>query len=67
MVDFQPPDLEVEVRCSKGTYIRSLARDLGVKLGSGAHVTQLRRTRIGPYSVDESLTIEEFTEKLELL
>ena len=67
MVEFQPPDLEVEVRCSKGTYIRSLARDLGVKLGSGAHVTQLRRTRIGPYSVDESLTIEEFTEKLELL
>ncbi len=65
--DFQPPDLELEVRCSKGTYIRSLARDLGKNLGSGAHLTALRRTRIGPHSVNEAITIEEFTEKLELL
>jgi tRNA pseudouridine55 synthase len=67
LLDCQLPDLEVEVRCSKGTYIRSLARDLGKKLGSGAHLTGLRRTRIGPYSVQESITIEKFTEKLELL
>ena len=65
--DFQPPDLELEVHCSKGTYIRALARDLGKKLGSGAHLTALRRTRIGPYSVNEAITIEEFTERLELL
>ncbi|MGW8315910.1 MAG: tRNA pseudouridine(55) synthase TruB [Bacteroidales bacterium] len=65
--DCQLPDLELEVRCSKGTYIRSLARDLGKKLGSGAHLTDLRRTRIGPHSVHESITIEKFTEKLELL
>ena len=64
---FRSPDLEIEVHCSKGTYIRSLARDLGKELGSGAHLTDLRRTRIGPYSVTESLTIEKFTEKIELL
>lgn len=67
LLNCQLPDLEVEVRCSKGTYIRSLARDLGEKLGSGAHLTGLRRTRIGPYAVQESITIEKFTENLELL
>jgi tRNA pseudouridine55 synthase len=67
LIDFTPPELVLEVICSKGTYIRSLARDLALKLGSGGHLTALRRTRIGPYSTDESITIEEFTEKLELL
>jgi tRNA pseudouridine55 synthase len=67
LLTFDPPDLEVEVRCSKGTYIRSLARDLGKEMGSGAHLTGLRRTRIGPYSVSESLMIDKFIEKLELL
>jgi tRNA pseudouridine55 synthase len=66
LLTFDPPDLEVEVRCSKGTYIRSLARDLGKEMGSGAHLTGLRRTRIGPYSVSESLMVDKFIEKLEL-
>jgi tRNA pseudouridine55 synthase len=64
---FHSPDLEIEVHCSKGTYIRSLARDLGKELGSGAHLTDLRRTGIGPYSVTESLTVEKFIENIELL
>jgi tRNA pseudouridine55 synthase len=67
LLSFQLPDFVIEVHCSKGTYIRSLARDLGEEMGSGAHLTGLRRTHIGPYSVDESITIEKFTEKLELL
>lgn len=61
------PDITLEVDCSKGTYIRSLARDLGSMLESGAHLTGLRRTRIGPYSVDQAMTLENFLENLKLL
>ena len=61
------PDLTVQVDCSKGTYIRSLARDLGENLESGAHLTGLRRTRIGPYHVDQAITLENFIEKIKLL
>jgi len=46
-------DLDVEVDCSSGTYIRALARDLGRDLGTGGHLTRLRRTRVGPFSFDE--------------
>ena len=60
------PELTLMVECSKGTYIRSLARDLGTRLGSGAHLTGLRRTRIGPHSVDKAITIENFLENLKL-
>jgi tRNA pseudouridine55 synthase len=67
LLTFQPPQISIEVTCSKGTYIRSLARDLGVELGSGAHLTGLRRTRIGSYHVEKSITIEKFIEILELL
>jgi len=61
------PDLTLQVDCSKGTYIRSLARDLGSMLGSGAHLTGLRRTRIGPHFVDKATSIENFIENLKLL
>ena len=61
------PDLTLQVECSKGTYIRSLARDLGEKLGSGAHLTGLRRTRIGPYTLDQAISIENFEKNLKLL
>jgi len=61
------PDLSLLVECSKGTYIRSLARDIGGKLDSGGHLTGLRRTRIGPYSVENAISIENFLEKIELL
>jgi tRNA pseudouridine55 synthase len=47
-------DLDVTVDCSSGTYIRALARDIGVALGCGGHLTALRRTRVGPFSVDDA-------------
>lgn len=50
-------DLEVVVECSSGTYIRALARDLGESLGVGGHLTALRRTLVGPFDVDDALTI----------
>jgi tRNA pseudouridine55 synthase len=52
------PELELEVRCGKGTYIRSLARDLGERLGCGAYVRALRRTRVGPFRVEEAVTLD---------
>jgi tRNA pseudouridine55 synthase len=67
ILSFDPPDLKISVDCSKGTYIRSIARDLGQKLGSGAHLTGLRRTRIGPYHVSNATSLENFLEKLQPL
>jgi tRNA pseudouridine55 synthase len=52
------PHLELEVRCGKGTYIRSLARDLGERLGCGALVGTLRRTRVGPFTAEDAVTLE---------
>lgn len=53
------PHVQFRVVCSKGTYIRSLARDFGAALGCGAHLTQLARTRIGEYSLTDALTIPD--------
>ncbi len=52
------PELSFDIHCSKGTYIRSLARDLGVALGSGAFMSSLVRTRIGKFSLDSAVTVE---------
>ncbi|WP_020107351.1 tRNA pseudouridine(55) synthase TruB [Nocardia sp. 348MFTsu5.1] len=52
-------DVDVEVECSAGTYIRSLARDLGAALGVGGHLTSLRRTRVGPFGLDVARTLED--------
>ncbi|MCL6220480.1 tRNA pseudouridine(55) synthase TruB [Zunongwangia pacifica] len=57
------PDIKFRVVCSKGTYIRSLAHDFGKKLNSGAHLSALRRTKIGDFNVENGLLLEEF-EKL---
>ena len=54
------PELSFEVDCSKGTYIRSLINDFGKALKSGAHLTELRRTKIGKFSVNDSLKIMDF-------
>ena len=54
------PEIDFRVVCSKGTYIRSLARDFGLELGSGAHLTALCRTRIGEYKLSDALSLEEF-------
>lgn len=58
--------LEFRVVCSKGTYIRSLAHDFGKALNSGAHLSVLRRTKIGDFSVENAESIESFIEKLEM-
>jgi len=52
---FELPDVDFRIRCSKGTYIRSVARDFGFALQSGGHLTALRRTRIGEHSVEEAI------------
>jgi len=57
------PIIDFEITCSKGTYIRVLANDLGEKLGCGAYLSSLRRTTIGDFSVSDALTVEEFSEK----
>lgn len=54
------PEIDFRVVCSKGTYIRSLAHDFGKELGSGAHLSALRRTKIGEYNVDNAITPKEF-------
>ncbi|MFC4494142.1 tRNA pseudouridine(55) synthase TruB [Streptomyces ovatisporus] len=55
----QVTDLLVSVVCSSGTYVRALARDLGSELGTGGHLTALRRTRVGPYRLEDARTLEE--------
>jgi tRNA pseudouridine55 synthase len=52
-------DLDAVIRCSSGTYIRALARDLGAALGTGGHLTALRRTAVGPYDLDQAHTLED--------
>ncbi|MGB3771831.1 MAG: tRNA pseudouridine(55) synthase TruB [Rhodococcus sp. (in: high G+C Gram-positive bacteria)] len=54
-----PLDLDVHVECSSGTYVRALARDLGTALGVGGHLTALRRTRVGPFTLDHARTLDE--------
>jgi tRNA pseudouridine55 synthase len=60
-------DVDVTVECSSGTYIRALARDLGDALGVGGHLTALRRTHVGPYSLEQARTLEQLAEELEVL
>ena len=60
------PKVDFKVICSKGTYIRSLAFDFGIALNSGAHLSALRRTKIGEFSVDKGLSVEEFIENLKV-
>ena len=59
------PSITIRVVCSKGTYIRALARDIGQALGSGAHLTALRRTRVGDTRVEDCLSMEDFPQWLE--
>lgn len=64
--NFNFPFVQIRVRCSKGTYIRSLARDIGEKLGCGAYLYELRRTKIGDFGVEEAMTIDFFLDNLNL-
>lgn len=63
LLDFQPPEVKLRVVCSKGTYIRSLANDIGDKLGCGAHLNALVRTRIGNFHLDDAFSLEELTSR----
>lgn len=62
--EYTPPVLKMKIKCSKGTYIRSIARDLGRAVQSGAYLSGLIRTGIGHYSLDEALNAEIFERKL---
>jgi tRNA pseudouridine55 synthase len=65
VVDWQPPKLTLDVECSKGTYIRSLAYDLGEALECGAYLSALLRTHSGPFTIEQSLTLEQLTDAIE--
>jgi tRNA pseudouridine55 synthase len=65
LTDCNLPDITIRVVCSKGTYIRALARDIGQALDSGAHLIALRRTRVGDFKVEDSLNPEKFSEWLD--
>lgn len=62
ILEIKMPEVKFKVNCSKGTYIRSLVNDFGKQLGVGAYLSQLRRTKIGNYSVNNALTIEALTQ-----
>ena len=58
--DNLPEKITLKINCSKGTYIRALARDFGVKLNSGAHLIKLKRTKIGEYNVKNAISVQDF-------
>lgn len=64
LVSYDLPSITIRVVCSKGTYIRALARDIGIALQSGAHLTALQRTRIGDITLDKCLEYDNFIEQL---
>lgn len=59
LLDYSPESITLRVVCSKGTYIRALARDIGEALGSGAHLTALRRTRVGDFRIADCLSVDD--------
>jgi tRNA pseudouridine55 synthase len=61
LLEYEWPLLRIRVSCGRGTYIRSLARDLGEMLGVGGYVTSLQRTRIGEFSIEQSVTLTQLT------
>jgi len=60
IVDFRSPFVEFVLDCSKGTYVRQVAEDVGEVLGCGACITQIRRTKVGPFDIDQAVKLEEF-------
>jgi tRNA pseudouridine55 synthase len=60
-------DVDVSVRCSSGTYIRAIARDLGEELGTGGHLTALRRTAVGPFALDDARTLDQLADDFVML
>ena len=62
MLRFEPPHVEFLLECSKGTYVRKFAEDVGDKLGCGACISQIERTKVGSFSLDEAIILDELTE-----
>jgi len=62
LLDWSPPLLTLDIECGRGTYIRSIAHELGQALGCGAYLASLERRRVGPFSIEEALTIEQLEE-----
>jgi tRNA pseudouridine55 synthase len=67
LLDRRGDDLDVRVQCTSGTYVRALARDLGAALGVGAHLTALRRTRVGPFDLAKARTLDQLAESLDVV
>lgn len=67
LMEYDLPRIRIRVRCSKGTYIRALAREIGEALHSGAHLTSLRRIRSGGFTTEQAWELEKFLEKLQAL
>lgn len=65
VIEYVWPNLTIDVRCGKGTYIRSLARDIGQRLGTGGVLTALRRTQVGQFSIEEALSLDELPKTLD--
>jgi len=66
LISYDLPRLNIRIVCSKGTYIRSLARDIGAELKCGAYLTALQRTRIGDFRIENAMTVDYFTKNLTL-
>jgi tRNA pseudouridine55 synthase len=64
---WSPPDLDIAVRCSSGTYVRAIARDLGEALGIGGHLTALRRTAVGTFGLGDARTLDQLEEDLHVV
>ena len=66
LIEFEPPFMKIAVTVSSGTYIRSLARDIGVKLKVGGYLKDLTRTRVGSFTLEQSTSIEDFAKKYKM-
>jgi len=64
LLSFELPFISVKVGCSKGTYIRALARDIGIRMNTGAHLVELKRTAIGDLKLENAMTLEVFEKKI---
>ena len=62
LLAFEPPRFRIALACSKGTYVRSLIADIGTALGTGAHLAELRRTRSGPFTIAQAVTLDRLAE-----
>ena len=63
LLEFQPPRVRFYLECSKGTYVRKLAEDVGERLGCGACIAEIERTKVGPFKIEEAVALDDLSEK----